>query len=167
MQAGVATIRAARDFDQPVEVVYAHWVDPVARQRWEAGPDTGMVYDAFDTRPGGTEVIRVMKDGVRIGHLTQTHHRVEENRLIASSMVGVFGGEVTMMTALIVEFLTRDTGGKTGSRIETLAQAMDLTGRDIASAQEAGWNWILDRFQADLDRFGPHLTPQTTPKEAK
>ncbi len=163
MQASVATVRATRDFDRPVESVFAHWIDPVARQRWEAGPDTGMVYDRFDTRAGGVETIRVVKDGAEIGHLTQTHHRVEQNRLIASSMVGTFGGVVTMMTALVVEFATTETG----SRIEALAQAMDLTGRDIAAAQEAGWTGILDRFQADLDRFGPHLTPQTTPKEAQ
>jgi uncharacterized protein YndB with AHSA1/START domain len=162
MQASVATIRASRDFDLPVAAVYAHWVDPTARQRWEAGPDTGMVYDRFDTRPGGTETVRILGDGQEVGHLVQTHHRVEENRLIASSMIGVFSGEVTMMTALIVEFSQTETG----SRIEALAQAMDLTGRDIAAAQEAAWGWILDRFQADLAEFGTHWNPHKTPKEA-
>jgi uncharacterized protein YndB with AHSA1/START domain len=162
MQASVATVRAARDFDLPVAAVYAHWIDPEARQRWEASPDTGMIYDRFDTRSGGTETVRIVKDGAEIGHLIQTHHRVEENRLIASSMVGVFGGEVTMMSAIVVEF----TATNTGCRIEAMAQAMDLTGRDIAAAQEAGWAWILDRFRADLHAFGPRTTPETTPKEA-
>jgi uncharacterized protein YndB with AHSA1/START domain len=163
MKASVATVRAARDFDLPVTAVYAHWIDPEARQRWEAGPDTGMTYDGFDTRPGGTETVRIVKDGAEVGHLVQTHHRVEENRLIASSMTGVFGGEVTMMTALVVEFSATETG----SRIEAMAQAMDLTGRDIAAAQEAAWGWILDRFEADLAEFGPNQTSQTRPKEAK
>lgn len=161
MLASVATIRAARDFDRPVAAVYAHWVSPEARQRWEAGPDTGMTYDAFDTRPGGTETVRITSGGREVGHLIQTYHRVEENRLIASSMVGVFGGVVTMMTALIVEF----SATPTGSRIEALAQAMDLTGRDIATAQEQAWGWILDRFAADLAAFGP-TEIELTRKEA-
>ena len=163
MQASVATVRATRDFDLPVAAVYAHWLSPEARQRWEAGPGTGMTYDSFDTRTGGTETVRVIADGKEVGHLVQTHHRVEENRLIASSMVGVFGGEVTMMSAIVVEFAATDTG----SRINATAQAMDLTGRDIAQAQEAGWIWILDRFQADLEEFGPDKTPETRPKEAQ
>ena len=163
MPATVATVRASRDFDVPVAAVYAHWVSPEARQRWEAGPDTGMAYDSFDTRAGGTETVRVINDGAEVGQLIQTHHRVEENQLIASSMVGVFGGQVTMMTALVVEFIATETG----TRIEALAQAMDLTGRDIAAAQEAGWTWILDRFEADLAEFGPHLKPENTPKEVQ
>ena len=46
------------------------------------------------------------------------------------------------------------------NRIEAVAQATDLAGHDIAAAQEAGWTWILDRFQADIDVFGPITTPK-------
>lgn len=162
MQASVAAFRTAREFALPVQAVYAHWIDPEARRRWEAGPDTGMVYDRFDIRPGGTETVRIVRDGEEVGQLIQTHHRVEENRLIASSMVGAFDGEVTMLTALVVEFSATDTG----CRIEAVVQAMDLTGRDIAASQEAGWSWILDRFEADLAAHGPGDTPETTPREA-
>jgi uncharacterized protein YndB with AHSA1/START domain len=156
MRTTTATVHAARDFALPVEDVFAHWVSPETRRRWEAGPDTGMTYDAFDTRPGGTETIRVTQDGEEVGQLVQTHHRVEENRLIASSMVGTFGGEVAMLTALVVEF----TPTEAGTRIEAVAQATDLAGRDIGAAQEAGWRWIFDRFQADIDQFGPITRPK-------
>ncbi|MDG4649665.1 SRPBCC domain-containing protein [Roseibacterium sp. SDUM158017] len=156
MRTSVATIRAARDFALPVEDIFAHWTSPVTRRRWEAGPDTGMVYDGFDTRPGGTETVRVMQDGREIGRMIQTHLRVDENRLLASSMVGIFGGVVTMMTALVVEFIATEDG----SRIEAVAQASDLSGRDIARAQEAGWSWILERFQADIDAYGPITNPK-------
>jgi len=163
VKSSTATVRATRDFDLPVAAVYTHWINPEARQRWEAGPETGMTYDAFDTRPGGTETVRISAEGKEVGHLVQTHHRVEENRLIASSMLGVFGGAVTMMSAIVVEFSATDTG----TRIQAMAQAMDLTGRDIAAAQEAGWSWILDRFQADLTAFGPQLNSDIIPKEAQ
>ncbi len=161
MQTTTATVRAARDFDLPAEDIFAHWTSPETRVRWEAGPDTGMVYDGFDTRPGGTETVRVMKDGQEVGRMIQTHLRVDENRLIASSMVGIFGGTVTMMSALVVEFIP--TG--TGTRIEAVAQASDLAGNDIASAQEAGWSWIFDRFEADIDRHGPVTHPRHTPED--
>jgi uncharacterized protein YndB with AHSA1/START domain len=159
MHTTFATVRAARDFALPVEDVFAHWVSPETRRRWEAGPDSGMVYDAFDTRPGGIEIVRVFQDGTEIGRLIQTHHRIDENRLIASSMVGIFGGRVTTMTALAVEFSRTEAG----TRIEAVAQASDLDGRDIAAAQEAGWTWIFDRFQADIDRFGPITRPKDSP----
>lgn len=156
MQSSVATIHVSRDFDFPVEAIFAHWISPETRVRWEAGPETGMTYDAFDTRPGGTETVRISHDGAEVGRLIQSHHRIEENSLIASSMVGIFGGQATLMTALVVEFSATDTG----SRIEAVAQACDFTGQDIRAAQEAGWSWILDRFQADLDRFGPITNPK-------
>jgi len=156
MQTSVATIHASRAFDLPVGAVFAHWIAPETRQRWEAGPETGMRYDAFDTRPGGTETVRVLHDGAEVGHLIQTHHRIEENRLMASSMVGVFGGQPTMMTALVVEFTATDTG----CRVDVVAQACDFTGRDIGAAQEAGWSWLFDRFQADLETFGPITNPK-------
>jgi uncharacterized protein YndB with AHSA1/START domain len=161
MQTTTATVRAARDFDLPVEDIFAHWTSPETRVRWEAGPDTGMVYDGFDTRPGGTETVRVMKDGQEVGRMIQTHLRIEPGRLMASTMVGIFGGTVTMMSALVVEFIATETG----SRIEAVAQASDLSGHDIAAAQEAGWSWIFDRFQADIDRYGPVTNPRPTPED--
>ena len=85
------TITAGRDFDHPRSAIYAHWVSPETRQRWEAGPDTGMSYDAFDTRPGGTEIVRVTHEGQEVGHMVQRIVAVEEDTMLVSQIeAGVY-----------------------------------------------------------------------------
>ena len=158
MKAATATIRATRDFDIGVETLWAHWTSPETRARWEAGPDTGMAYDAFDTRTGGVEIVRITHDGAEVGQMTQAHHRVEPPRLLATTTTGAFGGVTTMLMTLVIEF----TDTRKGSRLSAVSQVIDLTGRDIRAEHEKGWTWILDRFQADLDAFGPVTNPKDT-----
>ncbi|MDJ0827385.1 MAG: SRPBCC domain-containing protein [Rhodobacter sp.] len=159
MQASTATIHATRDFDLDVEMLWAHWTSPETRQRWEAGTDTGMTYDAFDTRTGGVETVRIVHEGAEIGHMTQHHHRVEPTHLLASSTTGTFGGVTTMLMTLVIEFEATETG----SRLNAVSQVTDLTGRDVQAEHEKGWTWILNRFQADIDEFGPITNPKDTP----
>ena len=150
MQASHATIQVTRDFSYPVNSVFAHWTSPETRQRWEAGPDTGMTYDAFDTREGGVEIVRIHKAGNEVGHMVQSHLRFVANELISSSIIGVFGEIVKSAMTVTIEFSPTETG----SRIEALAQVTDLEGGDVQARHEAGWEWILGRFEADIAEHG-------------
>jgi uncharacterized protein YndB with AHSA1/START domain len=133
-----ATIHVSRDFDHPVAAIFAHWTSPETRVRWEAGPDTGMRYDAFDTRPGAVETVRVFDDTAEIGHMLQRIHAVAPEALV-SSVEGHFGGALTMVMIVSVRFVA--CAG--GCRLEAVAQVTDLTGRDPKEQHEAGWNWLL------------------------
>ena len=150
MKATHATIIVTREFPHPVEAVFAHWTSPETRKRWEAGPDTGMSYDEFDTREGGVEIVRIQKYGREIGHMVQSHLRLVENALTSTSIVGVFDGEVTSSMNVTIEFSATDHG----CRIEALAQVTDLNGGDVRAQHEAGWDWILGRFEADIAEHG-------------
>jgi len=157
MNTKYGTIVRSRDFALPVEAVYSHWVTPEARRRWETGGGTNMRYDAFDTRTGGQETVRIFNDeGAEIGHMLQHHHRVENNHLLATTIEAVFNGQVSMLMYVVVEFHPTDTG----CRIETLSQFADIAGRGAQEEHERGWDWILGRFQDDLETHGPIATPE-------
>ncbi|MXU64799.1 SRPBCC domain-containing protein [Oceanomicrobium pacificus] len=145
-----ATVTVARNFDHPVDRLFAHWTSPATRARWEAGPDTGMRYAGFDTRPGGVETVHITHEGKGVGHMVQRIHVVDPPRLLAVSVEGHFGGAVTMMMQLTVRF----SAHKGGSRLEAVTQATDLGGRDPGEQQEQGWAWLLDRFEADIAEHG-------------
>lgn len=150
MESTSATINVTRELPHPAESVFAHWISPETRLRWEAGPDSGMTYDAFDTREGGVETVRIIQDGKEIGHMFQNTHRLVEGRLMAYSLTGVFGGVLTTLMQIAIEFQPTDEG----CRLEATAQVIDLTGGDVQSQHEAGWDWILDRFEADIAEHG-------------
>ncbi len=151
MTTATATIHRTRDYEHPVEAIFAHWVSPEARQRWECGLDTGMAYDDFDTREGGIEVVRIKKDGKELGHMVQSHLRLIPNEMIATSIYGVFGEETTTIMSVVVEFSSTSSG----SRLDAVSQVTDLSGGDPQEQHEKGWDWILDRFAQDIATHGP------------
>lgn len=150
MTPAFATIRAERSFDHPADAIFAHWISPETRVRWEAGPETGMRYDAFDTRPGGTETVRVFDGDAEVGHMLQRILAVEPGRLLVIAIEGHFGGAATM--AMLVTIIFADRQG--GSKLDAVAQITDLSGRDPTEQHEAGWAWLLDRFEKDIATHG-------------
>lgn len=145
------TIKLSRSFPAPRSVVFHHWTDPVARQRWEAGPETGMQYDAFDTRTGGQEIVRVTHEGNEVGHMVQKHVLFLPDTRLVTHVIGIFGGEPTMTMQLVMTF---HEVGNTECRIDVVAQVIDLTGRAIREEHENGWAWMFDRFADDLAAHG-------------
>ena len=150
MTPSTATITRTRDFDHPVEAIFAHWTSPETRLRWETGPDTGMKYDEFDTRDGGVEVVRIIKDGTEVGHMVQSHLKFVENEMIATSVIGVFGGETTTIMSVVIEFSPKGDG----CTLEAVSQVCDLKGGDVQAQHERGWDWILGRFEDDIAEHG-------------
>ncbi len=151
MPVSFADIAVFRDFDLPVESLFAHWTSPETRQRWEAGPGTGMRYEAFDTREGGVEKVIVTQEGKEVGHMLQRILRLEDNALLVSAIEGHFGGRVTMAMCVVIQFEATDKG----SRLTGRSQVADFTGGDVHAQHEAGWKWILDSFAADIAVHGP------------
>ena len=144
------TIKADCDLPYPRDRVFAHWVSPETRKRWEVGPDTNLSHDGFDTREGGVEVVRILNNGQEVGQMTQTFHGVIENELLASTTSYRIGEETTMLMQLAIEFSDHEGG----TRISTLAQAIDLTGANLTDEHKSGWAWIFARFEADIEEHG-------------
>jgi len=141
-----ATIEVSRDFDCPVDTLYAHWTSPETRVRWEANPDSGMRYLNFDTREGGVERLEVLAEGQVVGEMVQHIMALRENELLVAAITGHFGGRITMVMQVTCRFeATAD-----GSRLTGTSQVVDLTGRDVTEQHTAGWNMLLESFAADL-----------------
>ncbi len=140
MESTSATINATREFPHPAASVFVRWISPETRQRWEAGPDTGMTYDAFDTREGGVETVRIAQDGKEVGHMLQNVHRLVRDRLIACSVAGVFGGTLTMLMQAVIEFQTTDEGSRPPPRSSTLLEAtFKRSTRPAGPGFSTGW----------------------------
>lgn len=151
MESSFATITISKSFECSVSDLFAHWTSPETRLRWEVGPESGMKYDAFDTREGGVEVVRIQKDGAEIGHMVQSILRMKKDELLCYSITGVFAEEVTTLMNVTIEF--RESG--TGSELQAVAQVTDLSGGDVEKKHQSGWEWMLDQFATDLSENGP------------
>ena len=144
------TVSVTREFEATPIDLFAHWTSPATRVRWEAGPETGMRYDGFDTRSGGEEIVRIFEGRTEIGHMVQTIRHFAPGDLLVSVIKGYFGGELTMLLLVSVQF----ERSPTGTRLRATSQIMDLKGRDQTERHTRGWEWLLDRFAADIAEHG-------------
>lgn len=135
--------------DRPA--VFAHWMDPETRVRWEAPPESGMRYLNFADGPGQTEVIEISHEGAVIGTMDQVLTVIDAPTRVVSQITGTFGGAVTMVMQVVITF--EETEG--GTLIRGASQVMDLTGRDVQAEHEAGWAMIFEKFTADFTAHGP------------
>ncbi len=154
MAASFADISVTRDFDVPVELLFAHWTCPETRQRWEAGPDIGRRYEAFDTRECSVEKVIVAHEGNDVGYMLQRILRLEANSLLVSAIEGHFGGRVTVAMCVVTQFEATDSG----SRLTGRGQVADFTGEEPKERHEVGRQWIRDRFATDIAEHGPVRT---------
>ncbi len=154
MAASFADIYVTRDFKIPVEVLFAHWTSSETRQRWEAGPDIGMRYEAFDTREGGNEKVIVTHEGKEVGFMLRRTLRLEADSLLVTAIEGHVGGKVTFAKCAVIQF----DATATGSRLMGRVQVADFTGVNAQKRHEAGWQWVLERFAADIAEHGPVQT---------
>ena len=142
----IFTVEATRAFDRPAEVVFAHWMDPEARRRWETPEGGGMRCAAFDAREGGREEVVVAPEGREIGRMVTDIRILRDGALAVIQGRGVFGGVVAMTMQTV--FRVEPEGG--GCRLTGTSQ-MVVPGAEPTEAQvRAGWEGMLERFEADL-----------------
>lgn len=140
------TISIVRDFSEPPERVFSHWIDPAARERFETPAGSGMRYQGFDTREGGHEVILVEHEGAEVGRMLQDIHVLKHHHRLVSHVRGVFGGETTM--AMQNTIIVAPAGE--GAELSALSQVVTLDERPTEDEVRKGWESMLDRFTSDL-----------------
>lgn len=150
MRPAFATVEVTLDLPYPPAEVFAHWVSPETRVRWEAGPDSGMTYEGFDTRPGGVETIRVHHDGGEIGRLVQRVQSVDDGSRIVSTIEGHFNDTLSLLLSVVVSFEPTDIG----TRIIGQSQIVDLSGRDPKADHTTGWGVLMNAFETDIETHG-------------
>ena len=145
-----ATIKAETRVPAAPEIAFDHWMNPEARQRWEAPPESGMRDLIFDPVEGGEEHIEITHEGQVIGNMHQRIARIRRPELMASHITGIFGGALSLLMQVTMTFAQE---GK-GTHIRGTSQVCDLTGRDVQAEHSAGWQTLFAAFAADLEQHG-------------
>ncbi len=151
MQPFLTNIEATAEVAASPAAVFAHWMDPECRKRYEAPPESGMRYKNFAREPGDVEEIEITHEGEVVGLMKQELVVIEAPRLIVSQVTGIFYGARTL--AMQVTLYFEDVGD--GTRIRATSHVVDTTGRDVAAEHEAGWALMFEKFKEDFATFGP------------
>lgn len=150
MQPFQANIEATTEIAAAPAAVFAHWMDPECRKRYEAPPESGMRYKSFAREQGAVEEIEITHEGAVIGLMKQEIVVLEAPRLIISQVTGTFYGATTL--AMQVSIYFEKVGG--GTRIRATSHVVDTTGRDVVAEHEAGWALMFEKFKEDFASFG-------------
>ena len=147
----IFTVTASRDFEGSPEAVFAAWLDPARRARFETPEGSGMRLAVLDTREGGHEEVAVGPEGAETGRMP-TDIRVLRPPadgapgLLVVHGTGVFGGAVAMTMQTAVTVAPRGTG----ARLTGTSQIVAPGGQPTEAQVREGWEAMLDRFAADL-----------------
>ena len=146
------TITFARDLAPGPEAVFAAWIDPRVRARFETPEGSGMRHESLDTREGGFEVTAIEEDGAKIGE-AETFVALmvpPENGaagLILTQGRVAFAGRTHLLTQATLAFVPHEGG----TRLSGTVQAVSPTGAPGEPEIREGWDGMLDRFAAILE----------------
>lgn len=128
--------------------VFAAWVEPNGRDRWDVpGDDWTYVTDARDVRVGGHDVIRFGQDGA-LDFKAETLYvdLVDARRLVATYTVR------ERDTLVSISLLTVEIAGDgTGTRMRVTEQVVFFDGRDSPVARLAGLEAMFDQIANMVD----------------
>ena len=147
----IFTVEASRAFARAPEDVFAAWTDPALRAAFETPEGSGMRYEGFDTREGGTETVLIETDGAEMGRMIQEIRVLRPPSggapgLLVAQGRGVFGGVPGLFMQTSVEVAAEDGGARLTGRSQICAPS----GQPDRAQVEAGWEAMLDRFAAAL-----------------
>ena len=109
-----------------------------------------MGYAEFDTREGGHEEVVVAPAGEEIGRMVTDIRILRDGTLAVVQGRGVFGGAVAMTMQTV--FRVEPEGD--GCRLVGTSQMVVPGGEPTEAQVRAGWEAMLDRFEADLAASG-------------
>lgn len=147
----IFTVTAAREFAQDPETIFAAWLDPARRGRFETPVGSGMRLSVLDTREGGREDVAIGPEGAETGHMPTDIRILRPPADGAPGLLvvhgqGVFGGAVAMTMQTVVEVAAT----KGGARLSGTSQIVAPGGQPTEAQVRTGWEEMLDRFAADL-----------------
>lgn len=128
------TVTVEAIINAPVEKVWKYWTDPIHIIHWNYAPDDWHTsWAENDLRPGGRFISRMeAKDGSQGFDYSGSHVKVEENRIIESTLDD--GRKV---------FLYFDSrGDKTHVR-----ETFETESQNSVELQQQGWQMILNNFK--------------------
>lgn len=140
------TVTCTRDFDHPPAKVFATWLDPAARARFETPEVSGMSHVSYATAQGDNGEILIEHGGAEVGRMFDTIRVLHPGSLAVVHGWGVFGGAtaMTMQTTFAV------TPNGDGCTFRGTSQIVTLGDTPTEAQVEQGWADMLDRFATVL-----------------
>ena len=142
------TIVVERRFSASPARVFAAWVEPEGRDRWDVpGGDWEHVTDERDVRVGGRDVIRFGRAGTLDFRGDSTYVDIIPDGRIVSTYTVTERDVLISVSLLTVELVTRGTG----TRMIVTEQVAFLDGRDSPAARLAGLDEMFDKLATRLE----------------
>ena len=142
-----ATFSIERDFDAPIDRVYAAFATEEGKSRWFAGGGKwDLMERKFDFRVGGRERLKgKWKDGA-ITDFDCTYHDIVPDQGIVYVYDMYHNGNKLSVSLATIEFAVAGAGTK----LTVTEQGVFLDGYDDAGSREQGTRKLLDQLAASL-----------------
>lgn len=142
-----ATFSIERDFDAPIDRVYAAFATEEGKSRWFAGGGKwDLMERKFDFRVGGRERLKgKWKDGA-ITDFDCTYHDIVPDQRIVYVYDMYHNGNKLSVSLATIEFAVAGAGTK----LTVTEQGVFLDGYDDAGSREQGTRKLLDQLAASL-----------------
>lgn len=143
------TVDAAREYDRPVEAVFAAWSDEQAQRIWgDPGEGWSMTFDAFRFAVGKTDICRFGPDGGRQYVNENRYLAIEPGRRIVYATSLASDGRLGFAGTVAITFEAK-TGG---TRMRLIEHGLYFDGQDDVEGHRSGWEAMLDALGAYLRR---------------
>lgn len=147
MSISEGTVDLTKEFDTPVEKVFAAWSDQQAQLAWsDPGEGWSMSFDAFRFAVGESDLCRFGPDG-GAEYLNENRYLVIEpgKRIIYSTWL-MTEGRVGFVGTVAVTF---EANGD-GTRMRLIEQGLYLDGLDDVAGHRSGWESMLEALNKFL-----------------
>lgn len=135
---GPARVRLEREFEAPIQEVFAAWTDPRSMERW-LSPAGHAEVDA-DVRVGGRLMVVMVDGDVRIEHHGR-YVELEPPRLVSFTWSSPYTGEAPSIVTVTLE----DLGAST-----RLVLVHERLPGEAVEPHGLGWGRILDRLAVQV-----------------
>jgi uncharacterized protein YndB with AHSA1/START domain len=135
------SVDLSRDFDHPVETVFAAWSNENAQLHWgDPGEGWSMTFDAFHFAVGQTDICRFGPDGGRQYVNENRYLVIDKDRRIAYATSLTGEGHITFAGTVAVAFERKGSG----THMRLIEQGLYFDGRDDVAGHRSGWEGMLD-----------------------
>lgn len=141
------TVDLTRDFDRPVEAVFAAWSDKDAQLIW-GDPGWSISFERFDFAVGQTDICRFgPEDGQQ--YLNENRYLIIEpgKRIVYSTSIAR-ENRINFVGTVAVTFEAQPNG----TRLRLIEQGLYLDGIDDTEGHRSGWESMMDALGQYLRR---------------
>ena len=145
------TFVVERNYDHPVEKVWAAWANADLKAQWFGAPGEDNRAQTFEFRPGGRESLRTrIHDGRSFGFDVVYQDIIPNNRILYNYDMHIEGKKISVSLAAL-EFWPE---GNRKTHLRLTEYGLFLDGLDNVGLRQQGTLGLLEQLAAFLDKDG-------------